>query len=147
MPYVKRVISTGEYNILTPDEIKDSNKLQTVSLTNFMLCLGYEPVYYVNGILCFESDCLTNVGRSTISFHNAVKLHNTDYLDWHGKQFKEPFNFDAYKIKRALAARIVQVVNLQKNRKTGIIKPTSHIVKFVDEVYYKMWITSKQFPF
>ena len=138
---------TDTDKMLTPDELKDSTLLQMTSLRNFMAELKYEPLYFVKGIICFESDCPSNKARSTISFSNAVALHNGAYRECHGKHFNEPFNFDAYKLKRALASRIVQIVNLQKNKKTGIIKPTSHIVKFVESSYYKMWINSKYFPF
>jgi hypothetical protein len=138
---------TDKQNYLDPSEIKDTYLLQVTSLKNFLYQLGYEPVYYVNGIVCFESDLPINKGRSTISFATAVRLHNGYYLDNHGKTFKQPFNFNPYMLKRALAARIVVMVNLQKNRKTGIIKPSSQIVKFVEPAYYKMFINSKTFPF
>jgi hypothetical protein len=142
---------TDTDKILTAEEIKDTTILQMVSLKNFFSELGYEPLYFVKGIVCFESDCPTNKGRSTISFSNAVNIYNGRYLDWHGvggnKTFKPPFDFDPYRLKRAIAARIVEVVNIQKNKKTGMIKPTSQIVKFVDPVFYKMWIGSKKFPF
>ena len=138
---------TPKENILTAEEIKDTSLIQRASLCNFMRCLGYHPVHDIRGLKNFESDYLSNKSRQTISFQNAVRLHNTEYLDWHGKQFNPPFDFSPYQIKRALAARIVVVVNLQKNRKTGIIKPSSQIVKFVEPAYYKMFINSKTFPF
>lgn len=138
---------TDQNNILTPDEIKDTKQLQFTSLRNFMLCLDYEPVYSPTGLMYFESETRGNKARSTVSIVTAINLHNGIYLDWHGNQFKEPFNFDVYKIKRAIASRIIQVVNLQKNKKTGVIKPTSHIVKFVDKQYYETFINSKHFPF
>ena len=142
---------TDPKNILTPEEIKDSTILQMTSLVNFMAELKYEPLYFVKGIVCFESDCPTNKARSTISFSNAIRLHNGDYLDCHSiggnKSFKPPFDFDAYRLKRAIAARLVEVVNLQKNKKTGMIKPSSHIIHFVDPIFCKMWIDSKRFPF
>lgn len=138
---------TDTDKMLTPEEIKDTKALQLASLRNFMFALNYKPVYGTSGLMYFESDCRTNKGRSTVSIVTAVNLHNGTYTDWHGKKFKEPFDFDAYKLKRALASRIVQVVNLQKNKKTGIIKPTSHIVKFMEYSYYNMWINSKVFPF
>lgn len=125
-------------NILLPEEIIDTKYLQLTSLRNFMGQLGYEPVYSVTGITCFESDEFCNKGRTTISFSNAVKLHNGYWLDWSGKDFKEPFSFGVYKFKRAKAARIVEVVNLQKSRKTGFTKPTSNLVSFVDKAYEYM---------
>lgn len=138
---------TDTDKMLTPEEIKDTTQLQLTSLINFMTELKYEPLYFVKGLICFESDCLSNKARAIISLQTAIDLHNGVYLDWHGGRFKDPFNFDVYKLQRAIAARIVQVVNLQKNKKTSIIKPTSHIVKFVEQSYYKMWINSKYFPF
>lgn len=129
---------TATENILLPEEIIDTKYLQLTSLRNFMSELCYEPVYSVTGITYFESDAFCNKARATISFSTAVKLHNGYYLDWGGKDFKEPFNFGVYKFKRAKAARIVEVVNLQKSRKNGIIKPTSNLVNFVDPAYEYM---------
>lgn len=129
---------TATENILLPEEIIDTKYLQITSLRNFMGQLGYEPVYSVTGLTYFESDDRSNKARATISFSTAVKLHNGQWLDWGGKDFKEPFNFGVYKFKRAKAARIVEVVNLQKSRKTGFIKPTSNLVTFVDKAYEYM---------
>lgn len=129
---------TATENILLPEEIIDTKYLQLTSLRNFMSELSYEPVYSVTGITCFESDSPCNKARATISFSTSVKLHNGYYLDWHGKDFKEPFIFGVYKFKRAVAARIVEVVNLQKSRKTGFTKPTSNLVNFVDPAYEYM---------
>lgn len=129
---------TATENILLPEEIIDTKYLQLTSLRNFMGQLGYEPVYSVTGITCFESDSPCNKARATISFSTSVKLHNGQWLDWNGRDFKEPFSFGVYKFKRAKAARIVQVVNLQKSRKTGFIKPTSNLVNFVDPTYEYM---------
>ena len=134
---------TEQANMPSPEDIRDTTELQFTSLRNFMAALDYEPVYGITGIECFESDAYHNRGRSIVSFHSAVQWHNgrlDNLCNFHIK-------FDAYKMRKAFFSKIIETVNLQKAKKTGFIKPTSKFVQFIYPEYYKMWISSKYFPF
>lgn len=128
---------TAQENMLTPEEIKNTEKIQLKSLVGFMAGLGYEykrdwpcrsPAY-------FYSYEYSNKARQRISFQTSCKLHNGYYLEWHGKKFDPPFDFDPYSIKKALAAKIVVQCHLQQNKKTGFIRASSQLVQFVEPVY------------
>jgi len=134
---------TEQANMLSPEEIKDTTELQFTSLRNFMAALDYETIYGITGIECFESDAYHNRGRSIVSFHSAVQWHNGTLYELHRSKLK----FDSYRLFKAFYSKIVTTVNLQKAKKTGFIKPTSKFVQFMFPEYYKMWISSKYFPF
>ena len=129
---------TATENILLPEEIIDTYKLQFKSLTEFMQGLGYAYEGRLFGSPHFVSYDYENKARKSISLRTATLLHNGAYTDWHGKDFKAPFNFSQYKIRKAKAAKIVNIVNIQLNKKTGHIRTTSNLVNFVDEAYEYM---------
>lgn len=139
---------TDTDKMLTAEEIKDTTKLQFISLENFMGGLGYYYQPSLIGASHFRSYERQNKTRATVSFQTACKLHNNLYQDWHGGNFfKSPFNFSPYSIKKARAGKIVNICNLQLNKKTGFIKVSSNLVSFTEPVYYQMFISSKYFPF
>lgn len=143
---------TTKENILSDDEIIDTLELQLFSLTAYMKALGYEwakdtllfddPTYFV-------SFNYKNKHRRHISFANAVKLYNGYYADNRGNWYisKSPFDFDAYSLAKANAVKVITKVNLQINKRTGYVNNQSNLVSFVHPVYYKMFMTSKYFPF
>lgn len=126
---------TATENILLPEEIIDTYKLQFKSLTEFMRGLNYEYVGRIFGSPHFLSCDYENKARKSISVHTAVKLHNGFYSDSNGRGFDYPFDFSHYKIRKAKAAKIVNIVNIQLNKKTGHIRTTSNLVNFVDPGY------------
>lgn len=142
---------------LTPDEIIDTSDLQLFSLKAFMRALNYEWAKDNESLFSsiFENKCYfyswkyTNKGRAHISFESAVKLYNNCHADNHGGwAFNPPFDFDHYCLKKAQASKLVKQVKLQLNKKTGHISTQSHIVTFVDPVYYDMFKSNpKYFPF
>lgn len=129
---------TATENILLPEEIIDTYKLQFKSLTEFMQGLGYRYEGRVFGSPHFVSDDYENKARKSISVRTATLLHNGAYTDSHGRGFDYPFDFSHYKIRKAKAAKIVHIVNIQLNKKTGHIRTTSNLVSFVDKAYEYM---------
>ena len=129
---------TATENILLPEEIIGTYKLQFKSLTEFMRGLGYRYEGRLFGSPHFVSDDYENKARKSISVHTATLLHNGAYSDSHGRGFDYPFDFSHYKIRKAKAAKIVNIVNIQLNKKTGHIRTTSNLVNFVDPAYEYM---------
>ena len=129
---------TATENILLPEEIIDTYKLQFKSLTEFMRALNYEYEGRLFGSPHFVSDDYENKARKSISVRTATLLHNGAYTDSHGRGFDYPFDFSHYKIRKAKAAKIVHIVNIQLNKKTGHIRTTSNLVNFIDPAYEYM---------
>lgn len=119
---------------IRPDEMIDTTKLQLKSLTAFAEALGY----YFNKVNSkyFSSDDYDNKGRAIISFQTMCKLHNGWYSDnRHTNYMRYPFNFSTYKIRKARAAKIIKVCNLQVNKRTKYIRASSNIVRFEHQEY------------
>ena len=129
---------TATENILLPEEIIDTYKLQFKSLTEFMQGLGYTYEGRLFGSPHFVSHDYENKARRSISVRTGTLLHNGAYTDSHGRGFDYPFDFSHYKIRKAKAAKIVNIVNIQLNKKTGHIRTTSNLVSFVDKAYEYM---------
>jgi hypothetical protein len=129
---------TATENILLPEEIIDTYKLQFKSLTEFMHGLSYEYEGRLFGSPHFVSYDYENKARRSISIHTAVKLHNNHYADHSGYFYKVPFDFSPYKVRKARAAKIVNIVSLQLNKKTGHIYVSSNLVNFLDKEYEYM---------
>lgn len=126
---------TATENILLPEEIIDTYNLQFKSLSEFMKSLGYGYEGRLFGSTHFVSYDYDNKARKSISVRTATLLHNGAYTDSHGRGFDYPFDFSHYKIRKAKAAKIVNIVNIQLNKKTGHIRTTSNLVSFVDKAY------------
>lgn len=117
-----------------PEEMIDTTNLQLKSLTAFAEGLGY--YYHKVTSKYFSSTDHDNKGRSIISFQTMVKIHNGWYSDnRHTNYMRYPFNFSTYKIRKAQAAKIVKVVNLQVNKKTKYVRASSNIVSFSHQEY------------
>lgn len=129
---------TATENILLPEEIIDTYNLQFKSLSEFMKSLGYCYEGRLFGSTHFVSYDYENKARKSISVQTAVKLHNGAYTDWHGHYYNPPFDFSPYKVRKARASKIVNIVNIQLNKKTGHIRTTSNLVSFVDKAYEYM---------
>lgn len=129
---------TATENILLPEEIIDTYNLQFKSLSEFMKSLGYGYEGRLFGSTHFVSYDYDNKARKSISVRTATLLHNGAYTDSHGRGFDYPFDFSHYKIRKAKAAKIVNIVNIQLNKKTGHIRTTSNLVNFVDKAYEYM---------
>lgn len=132
--------------ILAEDEIVDTKNIQLRSLKNYMHALGYhwapdEHRFLFSNEPYFESYDYDNRSRRCIAFSTACKLHdfgNSTTPFTIKPIFSEPFNFDRYKIRMALAARIVCKLKLQLNKRTGIISHNSNLIEFVNPAYESM---------
>lgn len=124
----------------------DTTDIQMQSLEIVMCSLGYNYCQFYK-IFYHEN----NKAARTISFHTAVLLYNCSWIrvsqyewvpDFHFKPNtanKTPFRLTSYERNNFEAAKIVESVHLQK-MKNGVIRPTKHWVKFVDEDYYaNLW--------
>ncbi len=129
---------TATENILLPEEVIDTYNLQFKSLSEFMKSLGYGYEGRLFGSTHFVSYDYENKARKSISVRTATLLHNGAYSDSHGRGFDYPFDFSHYKIRKAKASKIVNIVNIQLNKKTGHIRTTSNLVSFVDKAYEYM---------
>lgn len=118
---------------IQPEEMIDTTNVQLKSLISFADGLGYH--YHKVSSKYFSSDDYDNKNRVIISFQTMVKLHNNYYHDWHENYFKWPFTFSTYKIRKAKAAKIVKICNLQVNKKTKYVRASSNIVSFSHQEY------------
>lgn len=122
---------TDQKNMLSPEEIIDTTKLQFFTLKEFAKGLGYQW-----DSKTFLSNDYDNRKRKFISFQTMVKLFNNHFQDWHGgDRFKAPFNFSTYKIRKARAGKIVHTVSLTMSKKTRYIRASSNIVSFTHQEY------------
>lgn len=139
MPYTpydekERIAKMQSDKWIRPEEMIDTTQLQLKSLVEFAKGLGYD-FYFPTAKSFFSNDFYGNKGKECIAFNTMVKLHNLFYHSNHQNYFKAPFNFSTYKIRKAKAGKIVNICNLQMNKKTGYIKASSNIVTFVHEEY------------
>lgn len=132
---------SNELHEADPIEMKNTEHLQMRSLLAFASALGY---FMSNDFWWdanhFYSALPENKHRSCVSFSTMVRLHNLQGVDWHGKTFKEPFNFDEYAITKARAAKIVQQVHLQFSKKKNMVLCQKHWVKFEKLGYERIFL-------
>ena len=103
--------------------------LQLQSVINFMSELGYE---YLPISSVFQSDLWTNKARKEVRLSTAIKLHNGEYIEIHGRHFKEPFMDIPYEwFVSANNAKIIYTAKLQHSKRKGLIVQ-NHFVKFVN---------------
>ena len=122
-------------------EPTDTAKLQLRSLEVFMNALGYKKAdSYFDDCINFYSILYENRHRATIAFNTAVKLHNGQLLDWHGKRFRDPFAMDIYKMRVAQASKIIHRVKLMYQKKTKRVICQDHNVSFVDPQYEQLFL-------
>lgn len=123
--------------------IKDTFKLQMMSLRNFMESLNYHIVYGYPRGLYFESD--SNKHQPVVSFRTACDMHNkqikslrigftcgADRDKWYWEKLCHcfPITTTPYMLKRAFDAKIVDKVKLQMNKKTGAVVKQSDVIKW-----------------
>ena len=123
------------------DDVKDTEHLQMQSLVEFMQALGYylQDDFSTNAEY-FYSHLQSNKGHNNISVRTEINLHNGGLIDNHGKQFREPFVFDEYRMTRAQASKIVRVVKMQYSKKHNRFVVQSHKVQFVRPSYYHIFM-------
>lgn len=119
--------------------------LQMISLCNFMKVLGYNIIRQYNGGVFFEDP--NNRHQPTVSFCTAVEMHNGDitksfwcnmsyYPDgtsaaWWGKIANQSrVSTDPLTIYVAYKSKVVDRVKLQLNKKTGVVKAQSNVIKW-----------------
>ena len=122
-------------------EPTDTAKLQLRSLEIFMNALGYKKAdSYFDDCINFYSILYENRHRATIAFNTAVKLHNGQLLDWHGKRFRDPFAMDIYKMRVAQASKIVHRVKLMYQKKTKRVLCQDNRVEFIYVEYASLFL-------
>ena len=121
------------------DEILDSGKLQLKSLCAFMNQLNYT---FCRGQF-LGSDYS---GAGIVSVQTAVRIYNGEWYgsakgfvpEFHANVLNSPFEYDAYIVAKAEAAKILKRIKLQSNKK-GWIKVQSHKVEFTNPDYYEIF--------
>ena len=131
-------------NVQPIESLKCTFDLQMASLCKFMKALGYNIVRQYNGGVFFENP--DNPHQPIVSFRTAVEMHNgkivktfwssmsyttgTPDVVWEriGRQSRveaSPLNiYVAYK------SRVIDRVKLQLNKKTGVVKAQSNVIKW-----------------
>lgn len=111
--------------------------LQLQSVINYMNELGYE---YLPVSAVFQSELWSNRGRQEVRLSTAIKLHNGEHNEIHGKYFKEPFLDIPHEwFVSANSAKIVYTAKLQHSKRKGLIVQ-SHVVKFVNSENIDLFI-------
>lgn len=124
-------------------EIKPTYKLQMKSLESFAECLGYE----LNNNYSFEYAYTFKTDKPTISFKTMVNYHNFNFGSSVVKfehpmtmeKKSEKLGFSEYSMERAIKAKLVKQVHLQRKKSKKIrgegftspdIQVQSHIIRF-----------------
>lgn len=121
--------------------------LQMISLCNFMKVLGYNIIRQYNGGVFFENP--DNRHQPVVSFRTAVEMHNgkitkssryvvTHYWSdlvqptswWNTLANQSRVNTDPLSIYVAYKSKVVRRVKLQLNKKTGVVKAQSNVIKW-----------------
>lgn len=141
--------------IKTPIETpKCTFDLQMTSLCNFMKVLGYSIIRQYNGGVFFENP--DNQHQPIVSFRTAVEMHNgkitknpwcavgynTNNTEFWWERFSLSDNWwdkitvqsrvvtDPLSIYVAYKSKVVDRVKLQLNKKTGVVKAQSNVIKW-----------------
>ena len=131
--------------IETPIETpKCTFDLQMTSLCNFMKVLGYNIIRQYNGGVFFENP--DNWHQPIVSFSTAVEMHNGKITKsfwcnmsytagtseaWWGKIANQSrVVTDPLTIYVAYKSKVVDRVKLQLNKKTGVVKAQSNVIKW-----------------
>ena len=115
--------------------------LQMISLCNFMKVLGYNIIRQYNGGVFFENP--DNRHQPIVSFSTAVEMHNgkitksfwsytagTSEAWWEKVANQSRVNTDPLSIYVAYKSKVVGRVKLQLNKKTGVVKAQSNVIKW-----------------
>lgn len=118
--------------------------LQMISLCNFMKVLGYNIIRQYNGGVFFDNP--DNRHQPIVSFRTAVEMHNgnitksfwcnmsytagTSEAWWNNLANQSRVVTDPLSIYVAYMSRVVDRVKLQLNKKTGVVKAQSNVIKW-----------------
>ena len=118
--------------------------LQMISLCNFMKVLGYSIIRQYNGGVFFENP--DNRNQPIVSFRTAVEMHNgnitksfwcnmsytagTSEAWWNNLANQSRVGTDPLSIYVAYKSKVVDRVKLQLNKKTGVVKAQSNVIKW-----------------
>lgn len=118
--------------------------LQMTSLCKFMKALGYNIVRQYKGGVFFENP--DNQHQPIVSFRTAVEMHNgkitksfwcnmsytvgTSEAWWEKTARQSRVGADALSIYVAYKSKVVDRAKLQLNKKTGVVKVQSHVIKW-----------------
>ena len=118
--------------------------LQMISLCNFMKVLGYNVIRQYNGGVFFENP--DNRHQPIVSFRTAVEMHNGKITKnrwrtvgynagaseaWLGSLASQArVEADPMSIFVAYKSKVVDRVKLQLNKKTGVVKAQSNVIKW-----------------
>lgn len=118
--------------------------LQMISLCNFMKVLGYNIIRQYDGGVFFENP--DNRHQPIVSFRTAVEMHNgkitksrwcsmnytasASDLWWDRFVGLSRVNTDPLSIYVAYKSKVVDRVKLQLNKKTGVVKAQSNVIKW-----------------
>lgn len=118
--------------------------LQMISLCNFMKVLGYNIIRQYNGGVFFENP--DNRYQPIVSFRTAVEMHNGKITNspwytvgynagaseawWSSLASQARVEADPMSIFVACKSKVVDRVKLQLNKKTGVVKAQSNVIKW-----------------
>lgn len=118
--------------------------LQMISLCNFMKVLGYNIIRQYNGGVFFENP--DNRHQPIVSFRTAVEMHNgkitksrwcsmnytasASDLWWDRVVGLSRVDTNPLSIYIAYKSKVVDRVKLQLNKKTGVVKAQSNVIKW-----------------
>lgn len=118
--------------------------LQMISLCNFMKVLGYNIIRQYNGGVFFENP--DNRHQPIVSFRTAVEMHNGKITKsrwctvgynagasdawWNNLASQSRVNTNPLSIYVAYKSKVVDRVKLQLNKKTGVVKAQSNVIKW-----------------
>jgi hypothetical protein len=143
---INQIIKENKGLWLQPEEVVDTLPLQMKSLKEYMLALGYlwskEVDWGQHQKSNFFSISYENKGRVEVAFTTACRLHNSE-TDSLGSHQRKSLHFSPYAMRKAQAAKIVDTVSLQLNKKTGYISCNSNLVTFTHPEYEEMLKTVK----
>ena len=125
-------------NAQTIETPKCTFDLQMISLCNFMKVLGYNIIRQYNGGVFFENP--DNRHQPIVSFRTAVEMHNgkitksfwcsTSEAWWNNLANQSRVGTDPLSIYVAYKSKVVDRVKLQLNKKTGVVKAQSNVIKW-----------------
>lgn len=127
------------------DTIIDTLEIQEKSLSIFMQALGYQ-IASSNSKLLFFSTLSENKAQRTISYGNAVRLHNSMYNVLDTDETEEGyvkvygFKFPKYFYQRARTSQLVAEVGLHyvKHNEEYEVLTSKSFVYFVNDSEYLM---------
>lgn len=121
-------------------EPTDTKELQLKSLDAFAKALGYERMHWGGSGHGYYSRLRENKHISNISLRTMCRLHNHGLLAWRWSDEENTYNFDKYKCVTANAAKIVQAVKLQLDKRLKRIICQHNSVKFMQPEYESIFL-------